>query len=316
MGACYVLDEPSIGLHTRDTGRLIRILEELRDLGNTIVVVEHDPDVMRAADHIIDLGPGAGELGGADRLRRLLSQDHGEWRGDRSPRNICAAICTRQASGDAPRSRSHAARSSFFGARAHNLKGIDVEIPLDMMVAVTGVSGSGKSTLVHDVIFQSLHAACCGRPRSKASTRSMDQNAEKVTCRRVERAELVREVVMVDQSPIGRTPRSNPVTYIKAFDLIRELFASTPEAGKARLHRRPFLVQHPRRPLRKLPGRRHRDGGDAVPGRRGAGLRRVQRHALQERHSRHSLQRPEHPRSAAADGAGSAVVLLRHRRGW
>ncbi len=119
----------------------------------------------------------------------------------------------------------------FFGARAHNLKGIDVEIPLNMMVAVTGVSGSGKSTLVHDVIFQSLTQ----RLRQSALEgfdEDQDQKAEKVTCRRVERAELMREVVLVDQSPIGRTPRSNPVTYIKAFDLIREIFASTPDAGK------------------------------------------------------------------------------------
>jgi excinuclease ABC subunit A len=119
----------------------------------------------------------------------------------------------------------------FFGARAHNLKGIDVEIPLNMMVAVTGVSGSGKSTLVHDVIFKTLTQ----RLRNSALEgfdEEHDQKAEKVTCRRVERAELVREVVLVDQSPIGRTPRSNPVTYIKAFDLIREIFASTPEAGK------------------------------------------------------------------------------------
>ena len=119
----------------------------------------------------------------------------------------------------------------FYGARAHNLKGIDVEIPLNMMVAVTGVSGSGKSTLVHDVIFQSLTQ----RLRKSALDgfdEDQDRKAEKLTCRRVDRAELVHEVVLVDQSPIGRTPRSNPVTYIKAFDLIREIFASTPEAAK------------------------------------------------------------------------------------
>ena len=229
VGACYVLDEPSIGLHSRDTGRLIRILEELRDLGNTIVVVEHDADVMRAADHIIDMGPGAGELGGTivfeGSYRKIMS-------------NGSATLTSKYLRGDL-RAESTGDRREvdprktirFFGARAHNLKGIDVEIPLNMMVAVTGVSGSGKSTLVHDVIFQTLTQ----RMRQSALEgfdEEHDQKAEKVTCRRVERAELIREVVLVDQSPIGRTPRSNPVTYIKAFDLIREIFASTPEAAK------------------------------------------------------------------------------------
>jgi excinuclease ABC subunit A len=229
VGACYVLDEPSIGLHSRDTGRLIRILEELRDLGNTIVVVEHDADVMRAADHIIDMGPGAGELGG-----RIVFE--GSYR--KIMANGSATLTSRYLRGEL-RAQSAGGRREvdprrtvkFFGARAHNLKGIDVEIPLNMMVAVTGVSGSGKSTLVHDVIFQSLTQ----RLRQSALDgfdEDSDQKAEKVTCRGVERAELVREVVLVDQSPIGRTPRSNPVTYIKAFDLIREIFASTPQAAK------------------------------------------------------------------------------------
>jgi excinuclease ABC subunit A len=216
-------------LHSRDTGRLIRILEELRDLGNTIVVVEHDADVMRAADHIIDMGPGAGELGG-----RIVFE--GSYR--KIMANGSATLTSRYLRGEL-RAQSAGGRREvdprrtvkFFGARAHNLKGIDVEIPLNMMVAVTGVSGSGKSTLVHDVIFQSLTQ----RLRQSALDgfdEDSDQKAEKVTCRGVERAELVREVVLVDQSPIGRTPRSNPVTYIKAFDLIREIFASTPQAAK------------------------------------------------------------------------------------
>jgi excinuclease ABC subunit A len=230
VGACYVLDEPSIGLHSRDTGRLIRILEELRDLGNTIVVVEHDADVMRAADHIIDMGPGAGELGGEivfeGSYRKILRNGTGSLtsqylRGD-----------LRVAGSGAPRAVDPRRVVKFFGARAHNLKGIDVAIPLDLMVAVTGVSGSGKSTLVHDVIFQSLTQRLRQSTAPEGFDQDLVQKAEKVTCRRVEKAELVREVVLVDQSPIGRTPRSNPVTYIKAFDLIRELFASTPDARK------------------------------------------------------------------------------------
>ena len=138
----------------------------------------------------------------------------------------------RAASSGAPRSVDPKRVVKFFGARAHNLKGIDVAIPLDLMVAVTGVSGSGKSTLVHDVIFQSLTQRLRHAAAQDGFDEDQQQKAEKITCRRVEKAELVREVVLVDQSPIGRTPRSNPVTYIKAFDLIRELFASTPEARK------------------------------------------------------------------------------------
>ena len=229
VGACYVLDEPSIGLHTRDTGRLIRILEELRDLGNTIVVVEHDADVMRAADHIIDLGPGAGELGGRivfeGSYRKIMADGNG-------------SLTSRYLRGDLRAARPSVRRPvdpkktlKFYGARAHNLKGIDVAIPLHMMVAVTGVSGSGKSTLVHDVVYQSLQQRL-RQPAPEGFWEEMQEKAERITCRRVERAELLREVVLVDQSPIGRTPRSNPVTYIKAFDLIREIFASTPDARK------------------------------------------------------------------------------------
>jgi excinuclease ABC subunit A len=229
VGACYVLDEPSIGLHSRDTGRLIRILEELRDLGNTIVVVEHDADVMRAADHIVDMGPGAGELGG----RIIFEGSYGK-----ILRDGAGSLTSRYLRGEMRAARVAKRRPvdpkrvvKFFGARAHNLKGIDVAIPLNMMVAVTGVSGSGKSTLVHDVIFQSIERKL-RQPAQEASDEETERAAEKITCRRVEKAELLREVILVDQSPIGRTPRSNPVTYIKAFDVIRDIFASTPDAKK------------------------------------------------------------------------------------
>jgi excinuclease ABC subunit A len=229
VGACYVLDEPSIGLHSRDTGRLIRILEELRDLGNTIVVVEHDADVMRAADHIVDMGPGAGELGG----RIIFEGSYGK-----ILRDGAGSLTSRYLRGEMRAARVAKRRRvdpkrvvKFFGARAHNLKGIDVAIPLNMMVAVTGVSGSGKSTLVHDVIFQSIERKL-RQPAQEASDEETERAAEKITCRRVEKTELLREVILVDQSPIGRTPRSNPVTYIKAFDVIRDIFASTPDAKK------------------------------------------------------------------------------------
>ncbi len=229
VGACYVLDEPSIGLHSRDTGRLIRILAELRDLGNTIVVVEHDPDVMRAADHIVDLGPGAGELGG----RVIFEGPYSKLLADGA-----TSLTSRYLKGELHAGHTQARRKvnlkkslKFWGARAHNLKNIDVTIPLNMMVAITGVSGSGKSTLVHDVIYKSLERQL-RKETPEEENPEFGGLVEKVTCRKVENAGLLTQVVLVDQSPIGRTPRSNPVTYIKAFDQIREIFASTPEAQK------------------------------------------------------------------------------------
>jgi excinuclease ABC subunit A len=228
VGACYVLDEPSIGLHSRDTNRLIGILHELRDLGNTIVVVEHDPDVMRAADHIVDLGPGAGENGG-----RIVFQGPRHELFNGKGTTLTARYLRGELQTSPPR-RSRAVNPKRLlrveGCRAHNLKNIDVEVPLDMMVAVTGVSGSGKSTLVHDVIYKAL-----GGPAAAFAAAEGQEDPEvqgKRTWRRIVGGELVKEVILVDQSPIGRTPRSNPVTYTKAFDQIRELFAATRESEK------------------------------------------------------------------------------------
>ncbi len=229
VGACYVLDEPSIGLHTRDTGRLIGILQELRDLGNTIVVVEHDPDVMRSADHIVDLGPGAGENGGKivfqGSFPELIAEGNGSLTSKYLRGELKTSLLTER------RTINPKRIIRFLGAQAHNLKNIDVSIPLNIMVAVTGVSGSGKSTLVHDVIYQNL-AKRMNREQQTAETEEWAAPAEKATVRKVERADLLTQVVLVDQSPIGRTPRSNPATYIKAYDIIRELFASTAEADR------------------------------------------------------------------------------------
>ncbi len=227
VGACYVLDEPSIGLHTRDTDRLVRILKDLCDLGNTIVVVEHDPEVMRAADHILDMGPGAGELGGEvifeGTFQELLASGNGSLTGRYLKGELQVSAPRELRTPDKNR------MLRFFGARLHNLKGVDVEIPLGLMVVVTGVSGSGKSTLVHDVIYRALH-----RPLTPMGSSEDDDPSEpkKLNCTRVEGASRVGELVMIDQTPIGRTPRSNPVTYIKAFDMIRQLFASTRDAEK------------------------------------------------------------------------------------
>ncbi|WP_420239736.1 excinuclease ABC subunit UvrA [Telmatobacter bradus] len=218
VGTLYVLDEPSIGLHTRDTERLIRILKELRDLGNTIIVVEHDPDVLRSADYLLDLGPGAGELGG----KLLAAGTVAEIEAD--PNSLTGRYLSGKLSIPVPTRRRLPGREKLVlnGARVHNLKGLDVTIPLGMLVVITGVSGSGKSTLVHQV----LHRAVA---RALGQTEGADPSS---VYKNLTGAERLNDVVLVDQTPIGRSPRSNPVTYIKAFDQIRELFASQPDAKR------------------------------------------------------------------------------------
>ena len=221
VGTLYVLDEPSIGLHSRDTHRLIKILHDLRDLGNTILVVEHDPDIMRTADRILDLGPGAGENGG-----KLVAEGTYE-EILRNPASLTGRYLAEDLRIQVPMVRREPGKQAIRieDVRANNLKGIDISIPLGMLVAITGVSGSGKSTLLHQVLYQAL-AEAKQQPISGAA-----QGAA-ATWRNLEGDEFIDEVVLVDQSPIGRTPRSNPVTYIKAFDAIRELFASLPEARR------------------------------------------------------------------------------------
>ncbi len=220
VGALYVLDEPSIGLHTRDTAKLIRILEELRDLGNTILVVEHDPDVLRAADYLLDLGPGAGEHGG----KLLAAGTVAEVEAD--PDSLTGRYLSGALTIPVPTRRREPGREmlTLRGARVHNLKDVDVEIPLGMLVCITGVSGSGKSTLVHDVLYKAV-AHALGEAEGAEPTGLY---------RELKGAERLNHIVLVDQNPIGRTPRSNPVTYIKAFDCIRELFAAQPEAERRR----------------------------------------------------------------------------------
>ena len=224
VGALYVLDEPSIGLHTRDTAKLIKIMEDLRDLGNTILVVEHDPDVIRAADHLLDLGPGAGELGG-----HLLAEGTvAEVR--ENPASITGRYLSGRASIAVPKHRREPGREKIVlrGARVHNLRGVDVEIPLGLLCCVTGVSGSGKSTLVHQVLYRALTQAL-------GQDEAADHERAGHLYRELSGTQYLNDVVLVDQSPIGRTPRSNPVTYIKAFDAIRELFAAQPDAKRKSL---------------------------------------------------------------------------------
>ena len=215
VGALYVLDEPSIGLHPRDTQRLIDILKSLRDLGNTVLVVEHDPDTIRAADRVIDLGPGAGELGG----KLLFAGSYEAMLGEH--KSLTGRYLSGELNIPVPNNR-HKPNGKFlrlYGAMLHNLQNIDLMIPLGTLTVVTGVSGSGKSTLVHDVLYRALAAKHTG-------------GSVKEFCDRLEGDANIREVVIVDQSPIGRTPRSNPATYLKAFDSIREVFAATPDAKR------------------------------------------------------------------------------------
>ncbi len=213
-GVLYVLDEPSIGLHHRDNGRLLKALEELRDLGNTVLVVEHDEETIRRADYVIDLGPGAGRHGG-----ELVA--HG------TPAEIVeipASLTGAYISGRAriamraERRAPNGAGVSILGARENNLKNVDVTFPLGIMTVVTGVSGSGKSTLVNDILYRAL---------AKKLYRSREEPGEHKSIAGVENID---KVIRIDQSPIGRSPRSNPATYTGVFTQIRDLYAMLPEA--------------------------------------------------------------------------------------
>ncbi len=225
VGALYVLDEPSIGLHPRDTAKLIGILHNLRDLGNTVLVVEHDPDVIRSADRLLDMGPGAGELGG----RLMAAGTVAELEQD--PASLTGRYLSGRTEIAVPHHRREPGRERLLlrGARAHNLRGVDLEVPLGLLCCITGVSGSGKSTVVHQVLYQALNSAL-GEARGESGGETPAH-----LYREFSGSQYLNEVVLVDQSPIGRTPRSNPVTYTKAFDPIRELFAAQPDAKRKNL---------------------------------------------------------------------------------
>jgi excinuclease ABC subunit A len=213
VGVLYILDEPSIGLHQRDNSKLIATLEKLRDLGNTVIVVEHDEQTMRAADHLVDLGPGAGEHGG-----RIVAQGTAV-EVQRVKESLTGQFLAGTRTIEPPkRRRTPSGYIEIVGASEHNLRDIDVHVPLGVLTCVTGVSGSGKSTLVNDVLYKAvanrLHRAR-KRPGAHRAIHGLDQ---------------LDKIIAVDQSPIGRTPRSNPATYTGLFDVIRDLFAKTQEA--------------------------------------------------------------------------------------
>jgi len=214
MGVLYVLDEPSIGLHPRDNARLLRTLEGLRDLGNTVLVVEHDSETIETADWVVDLGPGAGEHGGEvvaeGTVDDILAHS----------KSLTGAYLSGKMQVPIPDRRRNGNGDSItiIGARQHNLKNIDVKIPLGRLICITGVSGSGKSTLMVDVLYQALAKEL---HRAKNFPGDHDQ---------IEGLEKIDKVINIDQSPIGRTPRSNPATYTKLFDHVRKLFAELPES--------------------------------------------------------------------------------------
>ena len=216
VGVAYILDEPSIGLHQRDNDKLLATLKHLRDLGNTLIVVEHDEDTMLAADYIVDIGPGAGEHGGevvaVGDAREIME----------NPKSVTGAYLSGKIKIPVPEERRKPTGFlKVVGAAENNLKNIDVKFPLGVMTCVTGVSGSGKSSLVNEILYKRL-AHDLNRARTIPGKH-----------KRIEGLDQVDKVINIDQSPIGRTPRSNPATYTGVFDLIRDLFAATPDA-KAR----------------------------------------------------------------------------------
>ena len=299
MGVLYVCDEPSVGLHPVDDHRLIETLKRLRDLGNTVLIVEHDEAIMRSADHVIDLGPAAGEHGG-EIIATGTVEDIIE-----TADSITGQYLSGRRRIPIPMGRRRGNRQHIMvkGARQNNLKDIDVKIPLGMLVCITGVSGSGKSTLINEVLYKSL---------AKHFYRAKDRPGESDGIKNVD---AVDKVVNIDQSPIGRTPRSNPATYTNTFTPIRELFATMPEArvrgykpGRSHSTSRAGRCEG-------VLGRRLRHHRDALPARRDRPVRGLSGQALQPRGARDQVQRQEHRRRSRYDRHRGLGVLHQHTQG-
>ena len=292
-GVLYVLDEPSIGLHQKDNDRLLETLQRLRDLGNTVLVVEHDEDAIRNADHVIDMGPGAGVHGGevvcAGTLDDLLACED----------SLTADYLSGRREIPLPPTAARApARSSPSTARAPTTSPTSPRrFPLGTFTCITGVSGSGKSTLTIDTLY-----AAAARTLNGARILAGKHD-------RINGLEHLDKVIDIDQSPIGRTPRSNPATYTGAFTQIRDWFAGLPESAGARLQARPLQLQRQGRPLRGVQGRRPPQDRDALPPRRLRHLRRLPRPALQPRDAGGEVQGPQHRRRARHDGRGRRRIL-------
>ncbi len=285
-GVLYVLDEPSIGLHQRDNARLLDTLRRLRDLGNTVIVVEHDEDAIETADYVVDVGPGAGANGG-----RIIAQGTPD-QIKANPKSLTGKYLTGELSVPVAERRppNHRRTLKVINARGNNLKNVSAEIPLGLFTCVTGVSGGGKSTLLIDTLYKAI-----ARKLNNASEGPAPHD-------RIEGLEHIDKIIDIDQSPIGRTPRSNPATYTGAFTPIREWFAGLPES-KARGYepgRFSFNVKGGR--CEGLPGRRPDQDRDALPAGRLRHLRHLQGQALQPRNAGSSVQGQEHRRCPRYDG--------------
>ena len=291
-GVLYILDEPSIGLHPRDTQRLLHTLKALRDLGNTVVVVEHDPETILQADYVVDMGPGAGREGGLVVFEGTPEQML------RHPKSLTGQFLSGRRAIHLPQCRRLPQKFlTLKGAVGHNLKNLDLEIPLGVFLCITGVSGSGKSTLIMDTLYQALRQKLFGAKVAAAPYTDLSG------------AEHLDKVINIDQSPIGRTPRSNPATYSGLFTIVRELFSQVPEARLQGLPARALQLQRQGRPLRGLPGRGHQQDRDALPARRLRALRGLQGPALQPEQPGDSLQGQDHRRGPGDDGGPGPGVL-------
>ena len=299
MGMLYVLDEPSIGLHPKDNVKMIATLESLRDIGNTVIVVEHDEDTIRAADHIVEMGPGPGVHGGEVVAQGTLDDIIGV-------QGIAhRAVLLRQAARSrrpTRRRKGNGKTLTVRGARENNLKSVDVTFPLGTLVAITGASGSGKSTLINEILYKALW-------KRLVDTRTLPGEHDGL-----EGVEHVHKVVNIDQSPIGRNSRSNPATYIGFYDTIRDLFTRAPLSRRARLQGRTLQLQRQGRPLRGVPGRRRHHHAALLHAGRGSDLRRLQGRALQRRDAGGHAARQDHHRRAQHVGGGGRRVLRRRAR--